>query len=104
MAEHKELETMSMARNDHTCVHELRVDALRNEFEKNTGRKVLLLMGQYPFLFIGEILEVVQDYIRVAVDTTQIAQLENRVWLLHIDTISAFYIEKPGQPLIPKLS
>lgn len=83
--------------------HDLRSVALRQEFVDSVGCRVLLLTGQFPFLFIGEILEVVTDYLRLDVQTTQIAQLENRTWLLHIDTIAAFYIEKPGEPPIPDL-
>jgi len=87
----------------HGDVHDLRFAALRQLFVDNIGSRVLLLTGQFPFLFVGEILEVVSDFIRLDVQTTQIAQLENRTWLLHIDTISTFYIEQPGEPPIPDL-
>lgn len=54
-------------------------------------------------MFIGEILSVVEDYVEIAVEITQFAQLENRSWFVHIDNIEVFYIERPGKPQIPEL-
>lgn len=84
-------------------VHAMRFTALRQVFVDNIGGRTLILTAQFPFLFIGKILEVVEDFVRVDVETTHIEQLENRTWLLHIDTIATFYIEKPGEPPIPDL-
>jgi hypothetical protein len=84
-------------------LHEARFEALQEVFQNNIDHKVLLLTAQFPFLFIGTVIEVVSDFLRVEVETTHIDQLEGRTWLLHIDTISAFYIEKPGEPQIPEL-
>jgi len=83
---------------------QLRFVALREEIIQGIGNRALFLTAQYPFLLIGEILDVVSDYIQVDVETTHIEQLENRVWTLNIDTINAFYIERPGQAQIPNLN
>ncbi len=82
----------------------MRNAALRQEFEKSIGCRVLFLTSQFPYLFIGEIREVITDFIAIDVETTHIEQLENRVWTLHLDTINAFYIERAGQPSIPNLN
>jgi len=83
---------------------ERRFTALREEIVQGIGRRALFLTAQFPFLLIGEILDVVSDYIQIDVETTHIEQLENRVWTLNIDTINAFYIERPGQTQIPDLN
>lgn len=78
--------------------------ALRAEFVKGIGKKAFFLTSQFPFIFIGVIQAVVEDYIVVKVETTQIQQLEDRIWQIHMDTINVFYIEREGGPKIPELS
>ena len=81
-----------------------RSDALQQEFIQAVGQRVLLLSSQFPFLFIGTVRAVLEDFLQLDVETTHIEQLENRTWYLHLDTISAFYIERAGQPRIPDLN
>lgn len=81
-----------------------RSGALQDEFLPAIGLRVLLLTAQFPFLFIGIVRGVVEDFIQLDVQTTHVEQLENRTWYLHVDTINAFYIERPGQPPIPELN
>jgi len=80
-----------------------REQLLMNEFIQGVGRRALLLTAQFPFLFIGEILAAFEDYIQIDVEVTHTEQLEKRIWTLHIGTVNAFYIERPGLPPIPRL-
>ncbi|OMP66685.1 hypothetical protein [Domibacillus epiphyticus] len=78
--------------------------ALEDYFRAGIGYKALILTPSYPFLFIGEILSLIEDHIELMVQTTHFAQLENRTWLIHVHNIEVFYIEFPGEPCIPELN
>lgn len=78
-------------------------EALLQEFKNSIGRNVLILTPSYPYVFIGKIIELVEDYAVVDVNVTTIAELENRKWHIHIDQIEAFFIERQGLPEIPDL-
>jgi len=77
---------------------------LLDVFVEGIGRRALLLTSQFPFLYIGVILDAFDDMIKIDVETTHIEQLENRIWILHLGTVNSFYIEREGQPPIPKLN
>ena len=77
---------------------------LLNHFRDGIGHKVFILTPSYPFMFIGEILSIVEDSVELFVETTQFSQLENRIWYVHVDNIEVFYIERPGEPRIPELN
>lgn len=84
-------------------VNDIHDEALIQEFQENIGVKVFILTPSYPFVFIGIIDEVVEDYVVINVETTTISELENRSWFLHIHQIEIFYIEQRGMPRIPEL-
>ncbi|MFZ3589262.1 hypothetical protein ACOI1C_08205 [Bacillus sp. DJP31] len=77
--------------------------ALIEHFQDGIGHKVFLLTPAFPYLFIGLIKLVVDDFVVLDVETTHYAQLENRDWHIHIHSIEVFYIERPGEPQIPVL-
>lgn len=89
---------------DNRPINEIHDEELINHFREGIGSKVFILSPSYPFMFIGEILDVIQDFIEVAVETTHFQPLENRIWLIHTDNIEVFYIERPGEPRIPELN
>jgi hypothetical protein len=78
-------------------------NAIIKAFKKAKGKKVFILTPSFPFLFIGVVKKVVDDLVVLDVDTTQISQLENREWYVHIHQIEVFYIEEKGAPKIPEL-
>lgn len=78
-------------------------EALIDHFIDGIGRKLLSLTSSFPFIFIGEIIDVVEDYVVVDVETTSIAELEERRWHIHIHDIEVFYIERDDGPRIPEL-
>ncbi|MBM7580491.1 hypothetical protein [Jeotgalibacillus terrae] len=69
----------------------------------HAGAKMLALTSSFPYFFIGRIIHTVDDYVVLSVETTNVAELENREWHLHIHDIEVFYIERDGWPLIPNL-
>ncbi|MBM7694697.1 hypothetical protein JOC77_004174 [Peribacillus deserti] len=68
--------------------------------QNNIGRRALFLTAEFPFISIGEILEIIED-VRVAVDTAEQPIFENRNWIIHIDAILVLYIETEGFPKSP---
>ena len=73
------------------------------EFKENVGERALILISPFPFLIIGTIQEVVSDYLVIKAEVTNIAELDDEVFRVHIDDIEVFYIEKPGKPKIPNI-
>ncbi|MCA1031111.1 hypothetical protein LCL95_08760 [Bacillus timonensis] len=95
---HERLNTDGMLIND---IHD---EALTQHFHDGIGRKAFILSPSFPFLFVGLIKDVVDDQVIVEVETSAVAQLENRTWNIHIHAIEVFYIERDGGPRIPKLT
>lgn len=87
----------------------LPVDIIHNQaiidhFTDGIGRKAFILTPSFPFLFIGKIKDVVDDFVVMDVEATHYAQLENRSWHIHIHNIEVFFIERDEGPTIPDLS
>lgn len=80
-----------------------RFDTLCNHFLRMRRSKTLFLTSQYPFIFIGTIETLDEDYLKVLVETSIIEQLEGRTWHINVKTIQAFYSERQGGPAIPQL-
>lgn len=84
-------------------INEVRNQAITEHFREGIGQRVFILFPNFPFMFIGIIQDVVDDLLELFVETTQIAQLENRIWHIHIHNIEVFFIEREGGPQIPQL-
>ena len=87
---------------------DMNINAIREyfvtvEFKENVGKRALLLIAPFPFLIIGMIKEVVGDYLVITAEITNVAELDDEVFRVHIDDIEVFYIEKPGKPKIPDI-
>ena len=78
-------------------------EALVDLFRVNIGRRVFMLMPNYPFIFIGKIEKVIDDMVLLDVETSQFPALEKVKWHIHIHNIEVFYIEKSTGPRIPRL-
>ncbi|MGM8212698.1 hypothetical protein ACLIBH_07875 [Virgibacillus sp. W0430] len=85
------------------AVNVIHQQALIEHIATGVGQRILILTPSFPFFFIGVILEVIDDFVRVAVETTPLQELENKQWYIHIDEIELFYIEFPNGPQIPEL-
>lgn len=84
-------------------IHAVRSFVLTEEFRINIGKKALLLIFPFPFLIIGTIKAVNGDYLIIKADVTNVNELDDEIFRVHIDQIEVFYIEKPGQPEIPDI-
>ncbi|MCK0472465.1 hypothetical protein [Halalkalibacter sp. APA_J-10(15)] len=83
--------------------YDWRIEAIAEEFTRYIGNRAFILVPQFPFMYIGVILDVVGSEIIMDVERTQIEQLENRIWQINIDTMQVFYIERgDGWPTIPE--
>ncbi|WP_254052761.1 hypothetical protein [Bacillus sp. V59.32b] len=80
-----------------------RMNAVVAHIRAGIGRKIFMLTPQFPFMFIGIIDDVIDDVVVLEVETTHFQQLENRRWVIHIDQIEVFFIERDDAPLIPEL-
>jgi hypothetical protein len=95
---------MSNYYGNYDSVNTMHDEELLKHFQDGIGHRVFVLSPSFPFMFIGEIISVVEDALEIFVETTHFAQLENRTWFIHIDNIEVFYIERPGEPRIPELN
>ena len=87
---------------------DININAIREyfvtvEFKENVGKRALLLIAPFPFLIIGAIEGVIGDYLVMKAEITNVAELDDEVFRVHIDDIEVFYIEKPGKPKIPDI-
>jgi hypothetical protein len=98
-------ELLNMVRNQQGIpnINQIHEDGLIEHFTNGIGQRTIILSPSYPFMFIGEIINVMGDIVEIFVETTHFAQLENRPWFIHIDNIEVFYIERDGDIQIPKL-
>lgn len=80
-------------------INAIREAVVAEEFSDNVGRRALVLISPYPFLIIGEILDVISDYLVIKAEVTNVAELDNEVFRVHIDDIEVFYIEKHGRKI-----
>lgn len=98
MPHEEEIEIHSPSIND---IHD---EMLIKHFEAGLGKKVFILTSSFPFVFIGKIKEIIDDFAVVDVETTSISELEKRKWHIHIHDIEVFYIERSDGPPIPNLT
>lgn len=80
-------------------IHDIRSSVVSKEFEDNIGERALLLIFPFPFLIVGEIRDVVSDYLLIRAEVTNVTELDGEEFRIHIDDIEVFYIEKPGRPI-----
>ncbi|PJZ00011.1 hypothetical protein [Bacillus vallismortis] len=62
-------------------------------FEEGIGERAFILVAQYPYTFIGEIIEVEGDFVLLEAETTNVVQLDGNVFRIHVDDIAVFFIE-----------
>lgn len=84
-------------------INSLRDEAIIQHFRDGVGHRLFALIPNFPFMFIGTIVEVADDHVLVDVETTSQAVLENRIWHIHIHSIEVFFIEREDGPRIPEL-
>ncbi|PID00894.1 hypothetical protein [Sporosarcina sp. P29] len=89
--------------NECQPINIIREEGISTHFSQNINKKVLILTEAFPFMFIGEIISVVDDFVEMKVQNTSIPALEGKTWFVHIDSIEVFYIETETGIKIPEL-
>jgi len=84
-------------------INDIHEESLIDVFTAGKGKRVFMLLPNYPFMFIGKIEDVIDDMVSLQVETTHFPALENVKWHIHIHNIEVFYIEKSTGPRIPRL-
>ena len=74
-----------------------------SEFKESLGMRALIITPSFPFLIIGKIVDVIGDYVAIKAEVTNVTELDGETFNIHIDNIEVFYIQKPGQPVIPDI-
>lgn len=80
----------------------VRREVVAKTFKMSTGKNVLILTAESPFIIIGKIVAVEGDYIFIKAETTNVDQFEGKVIRTHINRIMVFHIETAEYP-IPRL-
>ncbi len=80
-------------------INAIREAVVAEAFFDNIGRRAFILIPSYPFLIIGEIVDVISDYLVIQAEVTNVAELDDEVFHVHIDDIEVFYIEKHGRKI-----
>lgn len=80
-------------------INAIREFFVTQEFRENIGKRALILIFQFPFLIIGKIEDVVSDYLVIKAEVTNVTELDDEVFRVHIDDIEVFYIEKDGRKI-----
>ena len=68
-------------------------------FRNSIGKRALVLISQFPFLIIGTIEEVISDYVVIKAEVTNVTELDDEIFRVHIDNIEVFYIEDEGRKI-----
>ncbi|MCM3671320.1 hypothetical protein M3181_20380 [Mesobacillus maritimus] len=83
-------------------VNAVRQAELTKAFHKNIGARALIMMEPYPYFLTGTIEGVENDMVFILTEITNIAELDDELFRIHIDQISVFFIED-GVHKIPKM-
>ena len=80
-------------------INAIRYAVVSREFKESQGKRALILIAPFPFLIIGPIVEVVSDYVVIKAEVTNVSELDDEKFRVHMDDIEVFYIEKDGRPI-----
>ena len=82
-----------------TDINAIRNAVVSQEFENNQNNRALILIAPFPFLVIGKIIEVVSDFVVIDAEVTNVSELDDEKFRIHMDDIEVFYIEKEGRAI-----
>jgi hypothetical protein len=85
-----------MKREPNVSITEMRQRGLSNAFQEAIGQRIFLLSAIFPFMIVGNIKYVKEDFVLVEVLVSQSKKFENELIHINIDDIEAFYIEGDG--------
>lgn len=99
----KKKRNQEMSNRGSRDINAIRQAVVSREFERKIGRRTIIMIAQYPFLIIGEIENVVSDYVFVKAEFTNVSELDGHLFRVHTDDIEVFFIETLQHP-IPKIN
>jgi hypothetical protein len=74
----------------------MRQRGLSNALQVAIGQRIFLLSAIFPFMIVGNIKNVKEDFVLVEVLVSQSKKFENELIYINIDDIEVFYIEGDG--------
>lgn len=74
-------------------INEIRNQVVTDVFTESIGQRVFILVPQFPYMLIGVILDVANDFVLIDVETTNIPELDGEKFRVHLHDIEVFYIE-----------
>ena len=83
-------------------INAIRQSVVSQDFSNNINQRVIVLLGQYPFLIIGLIKEVVGDIVFIKAEFTHVSELDGFEFRIHLDDIEVYFIETEFHK-IPKM-
>jgi len=83
-------------------INAMRQSVVSQDFSNNIDQRVIVMLGQYPFLIIGLIKEVVGDIVLIKAEFTHVSELDGFIFRVHLDEIEVYFIETEYHK-IPKL-
>jgi len=83
-------------------INAIRQSVVSQDFRNSINQRVIVMLGQYPFLIIGLIKEVVGDIVLIDAEFTNISELDGFEFRVHLDDIEVYFIETESHK-IPKL-
>ncbi|TSI06691.1 hypothetical protein [Lysinibacillus sp. BW-2-10] len=86
-----------------TNINDIRYSVVSGHFQNNPGKRALLLIFPFPFLIIGKIVDVVSDFVVIKAEVTNVTELDDEEFRVHLDDIEVFYIEQPDGSKIPDI-
>lgn len=89
--------------NGQPDINAIRQGVVTQEFDENIGKRAFILIFPYPFMIIGEIIDVMSDYLIIKAEVTNVTELDGEEFRVHIDDIEVFYIEKDLSRPIPDI-
>ena len=83
-------------------INAIRQSDVSQDFSNNIDQRVIVMLGQYPYLIIGWIKEVVGDFVLINAEFTHVSELDDYKFRIHLDDIEVYFIETEYHK-IPKL-
>ncbi|WP_332698052.1 hypothetical protein [Halalkalibacter lacteus] len=85
-----------MKREPNVPIAVIRQRALYNALREAIGKRIFLLSALFPFMIVGNVWSVKEDFVFIEVSSSQSKKLENEMVRLKIDDIEVFYFEGDG--------
>ncbi|GAE34249.1 hypothetical protein [Halalkalibacter akibai] len=83
-----------MKSKPHLASGTVRQKVVADTLKSSIGKKVFILIQPYPFVIIGNLLEIKSDFLLVEIEPDHLSELKQGLIHVKITDIEAFYIEE----------